>query len=173
MKVDIGPYRGGLESRLLRNLSFSRWLNEKPVGWKEKLADRIDAILNTIYSPINAVWYRVPRVQVIHIDKYDTWSLDTTLSKIIAPALRALIEDKAGWHLGVENSDLPEYLQTDTPPSDMPEDLGQARWNYVLQEMAWAFENYENLMDDCPGISEYRVMNGIRLFARYYPNLWS
>lgn len=83
----------------------------------------------------------------ITIHKWDTWSMDHTLAYIIVPMLKQLKETKNGAPL-VENSDVPEELH-------MPADWYDAkfnkngetdenffkRWDWVLDEMLFAFES--------------------------------
>jgi hypothetical protein len=64
------------------------------------------------------------------------------------------------------------------------DDLYFPRWNWVIDEMIWSFEQlhvecdfgYKNLLTN-EDISNYhirqkRIQNGFRLFGTYYQNLW-
>jgi hypothetical protein len=88
------------------------------------------------------------RAVTIKIDPYDTWNLDNTLAMIIAPCLRQLKETKHGAPF-VDDSDVPDELKsTSAPPKENDYDIDNnhfKRWDYVLDEMIWAFE--ENLKD--------------------------
>jgi hypothetical protein len=48
------------------------------------------------------------------------------------------------------------------------------RWDYVLDEMIYAFEQVQD--DCCINLAEEtewkRVNNGLRLFGKYYTGLW-
>ena len=116
-----------------------------------------------------------PRKINIRIDNYDTWSMDHTLAYIIHPMLIQLKETKHGspW---VDDEDVPEELQsTSAPPKENDWDIDDnhhTRWDWVLNEMIWAFE--QHIEDDCSfeeKINE-RKKNGFRLFGKYYQGLW-
>ena len=73
----------------------------------------------------------------IKIDKYDTWSMDDTLSHIILPMLYQLAKTKHG-SPHVDAKDVPEHLQGDT---DKDDNLIHERWDWVMAEMIFAFES--------------------------------
>lgn len=79
----------------------------------------------------------------VHIDKYDTWNMDATLALIIVPMLKQLKKTSHSFAL-VDDVDVPEELRsTNASPTKDPFDVdanGQKRWNWVLSEMIWAFE---------------------------------
>lgn len=109
----------------------------------------------------------------IHLDPWDTWSLDYTLALIIAPALRQLKDATHGASL-VDNEDVPEELHA---PEDHGDDVDEhhfARWDWVLDEMIWAFERIaaDNDWDDAREVDEVRETNALRLFGKYYRGLW-
>lgn len=66
-----------------------------------------------------------PRVEYVKIDKYDTWNMDNTLAMIILPMLKQLKANKHGY----------------------PSKLTEKKWNYILDEMIWTFEQLNT--DDC------------------------
>lgn len=82
----------------------------------------------------------------IHIDAWDTWSMDHTLAMIIVPMLKQLKATKHGAP-NVDNEDVPQHLR-------MPEDWYEEnyskngetdvcffdRWDWAMDEMIWAFE---------------------------------
>jgi hypothetical protein len=111
----------------------------------------------------------------IRIDKYDTWSMDSTLALIIHPMLVQLKQTKHGspW---IDDEDVPEELRsTSAPPKENEwdtDDNHHARWDWVLDEMIWAFETH--LDDESQFKSELfgRKRNGFRLFGKYYQALW-
>jgi len=124
----------------------------------------------------------------VRIDKYDVWSLDHTLALIIAPALKVMRENLLGAPL-IDDEDVPEELRR--PKSfDVAEFWTDPnwhnRWEYVLDEMIFAFENHANIdwveqfyPDNGPadkvGLEAHmaRMANGRRLFAKYYDGLWT
>jgi hypothetical protein len=95
----------------------------------------------------------------IHIDKYDTWSMDHTLALIILPMLKQLKETKHG-SSSVSDEDVPEHLRsTNASPKENEwdtDDLWHERWDWVLDEMIWAFEQIINYNND----SQFFTDNG-------------
>jgi len=96
------------------------------------------------------------RVINVHIDKYDTWNMDSTLAFIILPMLKQLRDTTHGSAM-VDLEDLPEEMRVvgfsdlDQKQSDFDfenkeeyEELSwkqhEVRWNWVMDEMIWAFE---------------------------------
>ena len=94
------------------------------------------------------------RVVNIHIDNYDTWNMDDTLAHIILPMLKQLKEKKHSSPM-VDIEDVPPELQLhgssryelsqyDLFPSEeydqMCWDAIHARWDWVMDEMIFAFE---------------------------------
>ena len=123
----------------------------------------------------------------IRIEKYDTWSMDHTLAPIILPMLKQLKETKHGAPM-VDMKDVPKELRAtkaqiskygkngDTDPKFFE------RWDYVLDEMIYAFDCKANKDDvymrfdikarDAMDKEQDRISNGFRLFGKYYENLW-
>lgn len=88
----------------------------------------------------------------VHIDKWDTWSMDHTLAHIVLPMLRQLKETKHGAP-NVDDEDVPEELRM--PDGWYDEKYSRngetdphffERWDWILDEMIWAFE--QKTMDD-------------------------
>jgi len=83
----------------------------------------------------------------IHIDPYDTWSMDHTLAVIILPMLRQLKQTQHGAPV-VEDSDVPDELKsTSAPPKENEWDVDQnhfKRWDWVMDEMIFAFEAHND-----------------------------
>jgi hypothetical protein len=99
------------------------------------------------------------------LDRWDTWNLDVTLAKIILPCLKQLKETNHGVP-DVEDSDVPHELRESR-------DLWFMRWDWVLGEMIWTFDfiAYHNYDDPEESIQD-RIDNGLRLFGKYYRDLW-
>ena len=125
----------------------------------------------------------------VHIDPYDTWSMDETLAHIILPMLKQLKETKHGSPI-VDNEDVPHMPKQGTSRNesaqyDMFESEEQdqmfweqyhVRWNWVMDEMIWAFEmilseEYWNGLMYERDIND-RVQRGTTLFGKYYKGLW-
>ena len=83
----------------------------------------------------------------VHIDEYDTWSMDHTLAYIIAPMLKQLKATKHGAPY-VDDEDVPEHLRsTAAKPKEDENDTDEFhfdRWDWVLDEMIWAFEQHND-----------------------------
>ncbi len=92
------------------------------------------------------MWFdkRKKRKVQVHIDRWDTWSMDNTLALIILPMLKQLKASKHGSPL-VEDEDVPEHLRsTAAPPKQNDydtDDLHHDRWEWVLDEMIFAFNS--------------------------------
>ena len=110
------------------------------------------------------------RIESIHIDQYDTWSMDCTLALIIAPMLKQLKESTHGAPF-TDNEDVPEELRSETDTLGLGDTHFQ-KWDWILDEMIWAFSNYNDIKFECTSERWDRVSNGLRLFGKYYPGLW-
>ena len=109
--------------------------------WVDKWSDR----LTPISKAIQWVWSKVDRkIDYVKIDRWDTWSMDHTLSYIILPMLKQLKESKHGSPF-VDDEDVPEELKsTSAPPKENEWDTDEnhfKRWDYALDEMIFAFEH--------------------------------
>lgn len=82
----------------------------------------------------------------VHIDNYDVWSADHTLAFVIYPVLLKLKEIKMGSPF-VDDEDVPEHLRSTNAQPKVHEydtdEFHDARWDYVLDEMIWAFEQHK------------------------------
>jgi len=87
-----------------------------------------------------------PRVDYVKIDRYDTWSMDHTLAKIVLPMLKQLHESKHGAP-HVDDKDVPKGLGLRSTEADAKENEWDTdanhfkRWDWVLDEMIFAFES--------------------------------
>jgi hypothetical protein len=90
----------------------------------------------------------------VHIDPYDTWNMDSTLSHIILPMLIQVRETKHGSpviddedvpHLPEQGTSSNEGIQHDMFASDEQNELFwkqySDRWEWVLDEMIFAFRS--------------------------------
>ena len=146
----------------------SHWLSpyvilEKIFFWREIEYDEpIIKKLSDFLNPFSIAWQKFldfvhPRINYVKIDKYDTWSMDHTLADIILPMLKQLRDTKHGSPL-VDLEDLPEELRMvgyedwssqlrfDFGDSEQHEkeswEITHRRWEWVLNEMIFAFEHY-------------------------------
>jgi len=171
MKVYIGPYTNWFGPYQLAELlcfwvkevpdeygykrrpdwvhDFGKWLAEDKNGnnsWLTKFCQWIDS-------------HKKRKIKV-RIDKYDTWSMDHTLANIILPMLKQLQATKHGSPM-VDIEDVPEELritgyddgssqfrlkfEDDEQYQKESWDITHRRWEWVLNEMIFAFEH---LIDD-------------------------
>ena len=125
----------------------------------------------------------------VHIDKWDTWSMDHTLAHIVLPMLKQLKATKHG-SPSVEFKDVPEELWPPDAESfnklyaqnGETDDNFFKRWDWVLDEMIYAFDCKANKDEvymrfdikdrDAIQKEQDRISNGFRLFGKYYESLW-
>ena len=124
---------------------------------------------------------RKNRAEKVVIDDTDVWNLDHSLALIIAPALKILKEKKQGAPF-VDNEDVSEELRASDEDLHTYSKNGETddryfdRWDYIMDEMIWAFQ--QKLEDDWDMEKEAydsyfnRIDNGFRLFGKYYNGLW-
>jgi len=200
MKVKIGNY----PKRLVCNTHTNHMNSKYGMDWPEK-GDQADLyfeatedMIQSFYNIFNWLWFdRRKQKIVIKIEKHDTWSMDSTLSHIILPLLKQLRDTKHG-SPAVDNVDVPKRLKSDkaTGKEHLIDDLYHDRWEYVLNEMIWAFEqkcrddwmedyyDYGENEDGVFGVRltradekgrnahQKRMTNGFKLFGKYYEGLW-
>lgn len=125
---------------------------EKICFWREIDYDEpwVKAV-NRVLEPVCTAWMKFlnvvhPKVDYVKIDYWDVWSMDSTLSPIILPMLKKLQEVKHGAPF-VEDEDVPERLRSTTKAAvkskknSWDTDCNHfKRWDWVLDEMIWAFE---------------------------------
>lgn len=140
MKLFIGPYRTYWSVPKIVNL-----LQKVGVGYETR--DKIENWISE-HTPADKIfeWLNdsLPSRKIkIRIDEYDTWNMDHTLSLIILPMLKQLQGKKYGSPL-VDNEDVPTQLRHGDP--DGYDNWVHYKWEFVLNEMIWAFE--QNIDDD-------------------------
>ena len=207
MKVKIGGY----PNRLICNI-HSNHMNKKYdyLDWPDNqdyedyVLEAIEDGIQKVYDVFNWIWFdrRTQKIKV-RIDPPDTWSMDHTLAPIILPMLVQLKETKHGAPM-VDMKDVPKELRATKKQLDAYNKNGDSdpkffeRWDWVLDEMIWAFEQKcrDNWEDDFYGdytedpkngsmagsfewidhdgmkAHQERMTNGFKLFGKYYENLW-
>ena len=114
--------------------------------WVERWANRITPISTAIRVVLDFIH---PPIKYVKIDRWDTWSMDHTLANIILPMLKQLNETKHGAPY-TNDEDVPEYLRSHmAQPKENEWDtdsLHFMRWDWILAEMIWAFE--QEIKDD-------------------------
>lgn len=118
----------------------------------EHRLETLESLLDRFYNvTINKL---IPKksINYVKIDKYDTWSIDSTLANIILPMLKQLKATKHGSPL-VDDVDVPlelhnKHLEEFNSWSDDPEEVAKveerdrllhAKWDWVMEEMIFAF----------------------------------
>jgi len=108
--------------------------------WVEKATDYLSPVSRAIQWVLDLVH---PEIKIVKIDRWDTWSMDHTLADIILPMLKQLKETKHGAP-HTDDTDVPEYLRsTMCQPKEYEwdtDDLWFKRWDWILDEMIFAFE---------------------------------
>jgi len=124
--------------RRIRSLEEESTYVEHP-AWVERWSGRLEPISKAIQWVLDRVH---PAITYVKIDYWDTWSMDHTLSPIILPMLKQLKEKQHGAGF-VDDEDVPEELRSTSAPAKENEwdtDSNHfARWEYVLDEMIFAF----------------------------------
>ena len=172
MKVYIGPY--------------TRWIG--PYQIADKIPFLSDDTRHNIGEWLSNTWVmdvcnwierRKKRKVKVHIDNYDTWNADHTIATIVYPLLKRLSEHRIGSQL-VDDEDVPPHMRHSDKKGEWgPDNWVHYKWDWVLKEMTWTFEqlahkdeddNWERFLVD----KEYneRIDNGLRLFGKYYRGLW-
>jgi len=191
MKIFIGKYRDRwtanlegfyLDKRYMDKILGGKMPEDKISRFLEKVDDIIQIVLNkTINLYYDRENFKSQR-SYIKIDDYDVWSMDTTLAHIIVPMLERLKEKKHGAPV-VDLEDVPEYLrctEEEFKSSDTDDNFFR-RWDYVMDEMIWAFKKdiesdlimlWDKDDNTAYEIASKRLENGHRLFGKYYNGLW-
>jgi hypothetical protein len=190
MKVELGKYKRWIGPYQIADML-------KHVGLSEERCYSIgEALAKTSLSNIcNWIDSKRKRKVYVRIDRYDTWNMDHTLAMIIHPMLKQIRETKHGSPY-VDEEDVPEELRLGEKyknifdhsysseyteeEKELADEKFHARWQYMLDEMIWAFEQIANEEDGPSPIDskeEYiefhnRIANGTLLFGKYYRNLW-
>ena len=146
MKVYLSKYRYHWISpyTVLEKVFFWREIDyDEPII--DKWSDRLTPICQGVQKVLDFIH---PKINYVKIDRWDTWSMDYTLSFIVVPMLKQLKETKHGAPF-VDDEDVPEELKsTSAPPKENEWDTDEnhfKRWDWTLNEMIWAFEqNLDN-----------------------------
>jgi hypothetical protein len=201
MKIYIGKYKD--------NWISPYTVKEKFFFWKKDY-DAFENKPPVLLTKACEGWLKIAnffnrKIDYVKIDYWDTWSMDSSLSHIILPMLKQLKATKHGAPF-VDDEDVPPKLRSTTKTAqkvkknDWDTDGNHfKRWDYVLDEMIWAFEQLvdddhdskffdHSKVDESGDISKQasqvkfdkkgymahqeRISNGTRLFGKYYRCLW-
>jgi hypothetical protein len=141
MKINIGPYRQDLVPvrRWERNYEHFRsdsfYHDEMDWKWFDKVVYKTFDVLSDVFAPINKWSNNRSRKVKIKYDPYDTWSLDHTLALIILPGLK---------QLKATNHGCPQVANEDLPTACLKDASAEERWEWVMDEMIWTFEEIAN-----------------------------
>lgn len=185
MKVYIGPYpKWWGPYQLAEKIPFISEDRRHAIG--EWLSDTW--VLNACQWMDGAGWKQ--RNINVEIHPYDVWNMDHTLALVALPMLKLLQKTKHGSPM-VDDEDVPETLRysdprdtrTGAPAKWGADNWVHYKWEWVLNEIIWTFEQWVNDDRDEPfyekGLDSQeckdyhaRIQNGFRLFGKYYTNLW-
>ena len=159
------------------------------------------SIIKDYIMKVNITYGKKPKT-VVEIIPDDVWNMDVTLAHVIHPMLLKYQECNHG-SFNVDDEDVPEGIRLIDAGSKECEyeldEFHEARHDYVINEMIWAFAN---ILDDkshdfwiekplglpeesdrffATGkydleaclIYEARIQNGTKLFGKYYQSLWT
>jgi hypothetical protein len=201
LKVYLGPYSHWFQpARWYKDWVLWRHGFGYDADYEKVDIDKLDKLTAKIHDSwiYDRLWdieswidQRAVRKVQIKIHDYDVWSMDSTLSLIILPMLKLLKEKKQGSPL-VDDEDVPEELRSTSAPALTEEEQRwghvdanlHARWEWVLNEMIWAFENQDSEADahffekskpfDRAGYTAWqeRKTRGFTLFGKYFEGLW-
>ena len=200
MKIYIGKYKNTWISPYVILEKFF-WFRKnydahenRPPKWLQTICEWNVNFLDTIN----------PRIEFVKIDKYDVWNMDHTMSMILYPMFKQLKETKQGAP-HIQDEDVPDYLKSMNAPRIKDEwdvdDNFFLRWEYVLDEIIWALEQYtydwedqykygiSDLIFTSSGIEQgpnhtrkydregmekhqKRMTNGFRLMGVYWQGFW-
>jgi hypothetical protein len=139
---------------------FGQWL----AGYKDDGDGNDIGKESLLYRFLKWVDSKKKRKIKIRIDKYDTWNMDATLALIILPMLKQLKETKQGSQ-GVDMADVPESMRLNSHETyddqlcfdfyHEDDELNKQniqcdvhdRWDWVMGEMIWAFEQIQPGVD--------------------------
>jgi len=137
-------------SKCSRNIPHTGWTDDKNwidhPKWVEEAVNYLDPFCRGLQWVLDRVH---PRFNYVKLDRWDTWSMDYTLAYIILPMLKQLKETNHGAPQ-TDDEDVPDELKsTNAEPKENEWDTDSnhfQRWNYIMDEMIWAFE--QKLKDD-------------------------
>jgi len=191
MKVTIGPYRNWIGPYQIAEMIFF-WVKRTGIyadepeiynRWDFRACDRLGDWLSETWVDDFCQWIdsKKTRKVKIRIDKYDTWSMDDTLGIIIHPMLIQLKATNHGYFVS-DPEDAPTIGKGEVIDHGHNDDLAEKRYEWIMDEMIWAFGEYTNdnanepdyKTADSETLIAYRdrKTNAFRLFGKYYQNLW-
>jgi hypothetical protein len=218
MKLYIGPYKNPITPYgIAKSICF--WESsgitdedttaDKLGEWLAISKDGGDSRLTKFCQWYNRKFMFDRKVK-IKVHNYDSWNADQTMAMMIVPILKEIQDSKQGFS-SVDDEDVPDVLRSDKAPPltedqincDHYDELAPARWDWILSEMIWTFEQHANedweeqyysgtsdlqfvggtlvngpnhtFKVDEEGRRKHvdRMLRGRMLFAKYYGGLWT
>jgi hypothetical protein len=174
MKIKIGPYRNwfgpyqlaeklcfwaekekdeyGFEHDPQWVHDFGEWLAHGNIKSKERKPHKfMESREQTwLFKFLGWIHSKQHREMYIHIDKFDTWGMDSTLSPIIVPMLIQLRDNTHGYPAEFSSDFHVNYNQNcfEGEGWEMPEETGMDEWKEILDKMIWAFEQVSEEWED-------------------------
>lgn len=179
MKVYLGKYKSYFGIYHLVELT-------KYIGVSEKTREKITGKLygGTLSNLLDWIHKKRERVEYIHIDRHDTFSAYSNIAAITMPLLQEFNKYRNGAPV-VDIDDVPDELkvQVFSDPADHCDDNFFKRWDWVINEIIWTMEQLVNeddihiVLQHEDGYDDFlqnqlRMDNGLRLFGKYFRNLW-
>lgn len=132
--------------------NFGEWLAHGSVKPEPKVGEitswDYDRPTTMLYRFLSWIHSKQKRTINVHIDPWDTWSMDDTLAHIVLPMLKQLKEKKHGAPF-VDLKDVPKELhgkrltKKQKANGDV-DDKHFERWDWVIDEMIFAFDSKIN-----------------------------
>ncbi len=141
--------------------NFGEWLahgsiEKEDLNTRRPFLRKKERAQTKLYDFLTWIHSKRTRKIKVHIDKFDTWSMDYTLAHIILPMLKQLRDTKHGYP-HIDDADAPPHLQIKDPgdnwgneeqlslfdmPICNPEGISvkKDQWDWILNEMIYAFE---------------------------------
>ena len=151
MKVKLGKYIHWIGPYQIADIVFF-WLEKYPLPelenrWDYRLHDRFGTWLANTWVADFCEWIQSKRKRTVkvHIDPYDVWSMDHTLSLIIHPMLVKLKAQKQGYGM-IADKDVPKELRSTEPGAKDGvnewdwDNNAEKRYEWLLDELIWTFE---------------------------------
>lgn len=148
------------ERHMNKKYGMFTWPSE--TSFLDKVIDKIDNYLQGFYNFLAR--FSKPKCK-IEVSGSDVMNADMTMALLIVSVMRKLKEE----HYTVGN------IEDDDAPSGM--DFSE-RYNWVIDEIIWAFEySYNGLVYKAKTKEERkanyeRAKNGRQLFAKYFETFW-
>ena len=174
MRVRIGPYRDwfgpyqlaqtlcfwvkdvedeyGMKSKPDWVHKFGEWIAHGSVRPEPELGEEADwgddRPETWIYKFLLWIEKKKKRKISVHIDRWDTWNMETTLGYIVRPMLKQLRAKKHGAPQ-VDLEDVPDHLRPSEKDIEAystdgtTDNLFFERWDWAMDEMIFAFESLD------------------------------